>query len=123
MVFLSIAIIACYPAMLILLLHDPLFGILSGMFSAACAAIGAAIPLAPGYIGTLHAFLKLGLVKCGIETNTAAAATLVYHAIGFSAVTIAGLYYYLRLRISFKEIGKAKAELDKEETSHDRSGK
>jgi uncharacterized protein (TIRG00374 family) len=117
MIFLSIAMIACHPAMLMLLVRDHSFGVLSGMFAAASAAIGAAIPLSPGYVGTLHAFLKQGFVECGIETNIASAATLIYHAVGFSTVTITGLYYYLRLRISIKEIRRAKEEIDKEESS------
>jgi uncharacterized protein (TIRG00374 family) len=117
MAILSVAIIACHPLMMMLLVRDYAFGALSGMFAAACAAIGAAIPLSPGYVGTLHAVLKQGLVICGIETNKAIAVATVYHAIGFCSVTIVGLYYFLRLRISFKEIGKAKEELDKEESS------
>jgi len=116
-VLLSVAIIACHPAILLLLVRDALFGVLSGMFAAACAAIGAAIPLSPGYVGTLHAVLKQGLVLCGIEANKAIAVATLYHAIGYVTVTVVGLYYYLRLRISFKEIGRAKEEIDKEESA------
>jgi uncharacterized protein (TIRG00374 family) len=115
-ILLSFCMIACHPAMLILLVRDHSFGFLPGMFAAACAAIGAAIPLSPGYVGTLHAVLKQGLVLCGIETNKAIAVATLYHAIGYLTVTAAGLYYYVRMRISFKEIGRAKEELEKEES-------
>ena len=117
MVLLSVGMIACHPAMLILLVRDYSFGVLSGMFAAASAAIGAAIPLSPGYVGTLHAVLKQGLLLCGIETNRAIAVAAIYHAIGYGTVMVVGLYYFLRLRISFKEIGRAKEEIDKEESS------
>jgi glycosyltransferase 2 family protein len=110
-VALSIVIIACHPAMLMMLIHEKIFGPLPGMFCAACAAIGAAIPLSPGYVGTLHAALKQGFEWCGIETNKAIAVATIYHAIGYITVTVTGLYFYLRMRISFKEIGKAKEEL------------
>lgn len=116
-VLLSIGMIACHPAMLLLLVRDHTFGVLSGMFSAASAAIGAAIPLSPGYVGTLHAVLKQGLMLCGIETNSAIAVATIYHAIGYSTVMVIGLYYFLRLKISFKEIGRAKEEIDKEESA------
>jgi uncharacterized protein (TIRG00374 family) len=116
MIFLSFSMIACHPAILILLVRDHLFGFLSGMFAAACAAMGAAIPLSPGYVGTLHAVLKQGLVLCGIETNKAIAVATLYHAIGYLTVTAAGLYYYLRMGISFKEIGRAKEKLQEEES-------
>ena len=115
MLFLSVAMIACHPAMLILLVHSDAFGVLPGMFASACAAIGAAIPLSPGYVGTLHAVLKQGLMLCDIETNKAVAVAAMYHAIGYTTVMVVGLYYFLRLRISFREIGRAKDELNKEE--------
>jgi hypothetical protein len=115
MILLSIAMIACHPAILMLLVRDYAFGVLSGMFAAACAAIGAAIPLSPGYVGTLHAVLKQGLEYCGMDANKAIVVATLYHAIGYVTVTVVGFYYYLRLRISLKEIGKAKEELDKEE--------
>jgi glycosyltransferase 2 family protein len=118
MVLLSVTMIACHPAMLILLVRDHAFGVLSGMFAAACAAIGAAIPLSPGYVGTLHAVLKQGLLLCGIETNKAVAVAAIYHAIGYTTVMVVGLYYYFHLRISLKEIGRAKVELDKEEETN-----
>lgn len=113
MMSLSIVIIACYPAMLALLVCDTSFDVLSSMFGAAWGAIGAAIPGAPGYVGTLHYALKKGLMFCGIEDNKAIAVATLYHAIGYTTTTVLGLYYFLRLRISFKEIGHAKDELDK----------
>lgn len=116
-VLLSVCIIACYPAMLIVLVHDRSFGVLSGIFTAAWGAIGAAIPAAPGYVGTLHAALKQGLDLCGIEADKAIVVATLYHAIGFTTVTVAGLYYFFRLRISFREIGRAKEEIGREKSS------
>ena len=80
------------------------------------APLGAAIPLSPGYVGTLHAVLKQGLVLCGIDTNRAIAVATLYHATGYVTVTVTGLYYYFKMKISFREIGKAKEELGKEKS-------
>ncbi len=119
MIALSIMIIACYAGMMILLVHEPGFGILPGMFGAAWGAIGAAIPFSPGYVGTLHAALKTGLGLIGIEKTKASSVAVLYHGIGYLTVTIAGLYFFLRMGISFKEIGRAKEELKKEESAAD----
>ena len=116
-ILLSVAIIACYPAMLAVLVQDRSFDVLSSIFAAAWGAIGAAIPAAPGYIGTLHAALKQGLGLCGIEADKAIVVATLYHAIGYTTVTVVGIYYFFRLRISFKEIGSAKEEIDKEKSS------
>ena len=115
MLALSFCTVACHAVMMVILVHNRAFTFLAGMFASACAAIGAAIPLSPGYVGTLHAALKQGLVLNGIDSNQAIAVAAIYHAIGYLTVTVLGLYYYLRLRISFRDIESAKKELSKEE--------
>jgi glycosyltransferase 2 family protein len=112
---LSFLMVFCHVVMMILLLRESSFGILGGMFGAACAALGAAIPLSPGYIGTLHAALQQGLVMIGIAKSAASAATILYHGISYVTVTIIGLLFYFRMDISFKEIGRAKKTLQAEE--------
>jgi uncharacterized membrane protein YbhN (UPF0104 family) len=79
-----------------------------------CAAIGAAIPLSPGYVGTLHAALKQGFILCGIDTNKAVAVATIYHAVGYITVTILGLWYFFRMKISFKDISSSKETMDQE---------
>lgn len=113
-ILLSALIVACYPAMMIVLVNSKGFGILGGMFGSAWGAIGASVP-SPGYVGSLHAALKFGLVLLGIDPARAISVAVIYHAVGYLTVTIVGLFYFSRMRISFKEIGRAKEELKKEE--------
>jgi hypothetical protein len=108
---LSIATIACHAAIIIILAHDATFGPLAGMFGAASAALGAAVPLAPGYFGTLHAALQKGLVMTGCEANKAGAIAAIYHTVGYLTISVIGLVYYFQMKISFKDIGRAKESL------------
>jgi len=109
----SILTIVCYPLMLLLLVRStPGFGFLDSMFSQSLAAVGAAIPLAPGYVGTLHAVLLQGLEMVGMESDKARAVTILYHAISYLTTTILGLIFLFGLNISFKDIQKAKKEMD-----------
>jgi hypothetical protein len=117
MIALSFLIVACHVVMMIILVRERTFGFLSGMFAAAWAALGAAIPFSPGYVGTLHAALKYGLCHNGIDPTKAAVVATLYHAIGYLVITAAGLYFFVTMRISFREIGHAKEELKKEESS------
>ena len=80
------------------------FGVLVSMFGIAFAAIGAAIPLAPGYVGTLHAMMLSGMGMAGIAADKAGAIAVLYHAIGYIAISIMGIYYFFNLKISMKEI-------------------
>lgn len=100
-------IMLCYAGMIIALTHDPRFGLLHGLFANAFSALGAAIPLAPGYVGTLHAVLLQGLLFCGLSREKATAVTILYHAIGYITVTIIGLYFYFKMQVKVKEISEA----------------
>jgi len=112
---LSFAIVSCYAVMTVLLINDKSYGFAKGLFSSAFAAIGAAIPLAPGYVGTMHAVFLQGLLLCGISKEQAGAATIFFHAVPYVAVTLLGLYYYFRFQVKFKDISAASDELEKNE--------
>jgi uncharacterized protein (TIRG00374 family) len=108
---LSIAIVSCHAVMFLFLGNDKNFGLLSGMFGAASAALGAAVPLAPGYFGTLHAAVQKGLVMTGCEANKAGAIAAIYHTVSYLTVSIVGLYFFFKMKISFKDIGRAKQSI------------
>jgi uncharacterized protein (TIRG00374 family) len=112
---LSFAIVSCYAVMTVLLINDKSYGFAKGLFSSAFAAIGAAIPLAPGYVGTMHAVFLQGLLLCGISREQAGAATIFFHAVPYVAVTLLGLYYYFRFQVKFKDISKASDHIDTRE--------
>jgi uncharacterized membrane protein YbhN (UPF0104 family) len=92
------------------------FGFLDSMFGVAFAALGAAIPLSPGYVGTLHAMMQEGLSLLGVALEKAGAITILYHAIGYVIVTIMGIYFFFTTNVSMSDIGKAKDELKNKDT-------
>jgi glycosyltransferase 2 family protein len=101
----------CYSVLFVVLVKDANFTLITGLFAQAFAAIGAAIPLAPGYVGTLHFVLLQGLLLCGLDRDKAVAIALLYHGIPYFPMTALGLFYYFKMRISFKEISQAKNHL------------
>jgi uncharacterized protein (TIRG00374 family) len=105
-VFYTYLIMLSYSVMIVLLTHAKGFTLLHGLFANAFAAMGAAIPLAPGFVGTLHAVLLQGLLLCGLEREQATAVTILYHAIPYCTITLLGLYYFFRAHISFKDISQ-----------------
>lgn len=110
-VLLSIPMMLCYPAMIMLLTVKSSinsFGILEGMFAQAFAAFGAAIPLAPGYVGTLHAVMFQGLQILGMENDRARALTILYHVVNYMPITLVGLYFFFKMQLSLKDIQHAK---------------
>lgn len=114
-IVLSIAVPACYAVMMWLLgLDIENFGILGGMFGVAFAALGAAIPLAPGFVGTLHASVLNGLGLAGVAADRAGAIAVLYHAIGYVTVTALGLYYFFSIRLSFNIFKSVKKDVSGE---------
>ncbi|NLD98656.1 MAG: flippase-like domain-containing protein [Fibrobacter sp.] len=111
-VSLSFLIMVPYSMMFYLLgLKIDAFGVLDSMFGIAVAAIGTAIPLAPGYMGTMHATLMYGFSLLGIAVEKAGALVLLYHSIGYVTVTVLGLICFFNTKMSFKDITKAKRDL------------
>ena len=110
---LSFLTLLCYPFMIIVLAGNAgiPFGLLEGMFAQAFAAFGAAIPLAPGYVGTLHAIMLQGLEILGMNADKARALIIIYHAVNYILITILGLYFFFRMKLSIKEISSAQKEM------------
>lgn len=111
----SILMMFCYVFMMYFLAWGlSTFNILDSMFGVSMAALGAAIPLSPGYIGTLHSSLLQGLGMVGVVENKAGAMAVLYHGISYTTITALGLMFLMSMKVSFKEIRKAKEELKKE---------
>ncbi|MDG5814205.1 lysylphosphatidylglycerol synthase transmembrane domain-containing protein [Chitinispirillales bacterium ANBcel5] len=105
---LSYAIAFSYSSVILLLVGEPgSFGIIESMFGQAFAAFGAAIPLSPGFVGTLHAALLQGLVFLEVPMEKAGAAVVIYHALPFLVVTAVGLFFLISTNITFKDINDA----------------
>jgi uncharacterized protein (TIRG00374 family) len=114
-VVLSLCIVSCYALMVVFLAGWRNFSFMYGVFSQAFAALGAAIPLAPGYVGTLHAVMLEGLALCGMARDKAQAITILFHAVPYITVTLLGLYYFFSMNISFRDISEAEKTIEKED--------
>lgn len=112
---LSFLIVWCYAAMTIVLIGEKWFGLGFGLFSQAFAALGAAIPLAPGYVGTLHALFLEGLSLCGLPRAQAGAVTILFHAVPYCTVTLLGLYYFFSIKVKFRDISEGAETIEKAE--------
>ena len=84
---------------------------MGSLFAQAFAAFGAAIPLAPGYIGTTHALVLSAAKAVGMSADSGRALAILYHLVNYVPVTAVGLFYFFRLKVNFKRITHAKQEL------------
>jgi hypothetical protein len=115
-IVLSLLTALCYPVMIIVLARHIIvgFGLVEGLFGQAFAAFGAAIPLAPGYVGTLHAVMLQGLTLLGMEENGARAVVIAYHILNYIPITLLGLILFFRTNISFKDLSRARDVIEQD---------
>ncbi len=122
MVLLSFAVIFCYVIIVVLLVNRwPDYHLAHAMVTHFIGDIGAIIPLSPGYIGTVHAFLRMGLTATGVATQRAAAVAVVYHAAGYIPVTLLGLFYFSRMDVSFSVLSHAKESIQRLQRTREES--
>jgi uncharacterized protein (TIRG00374 family) len=77
--------------------HVPLAGAMFVMF---WAAMGSLIPTPGGAAGAFHAVTAGGLIFLGVESNDAAAISIVMHLVYFAPALIFGFYYLFHGDIS-----------------------
>jgi glycosyltransferase 2 family protein len=70
-------------------------GYLAAAFLVALTSVVAAVPAAPGYLGTFDAALVLGLAALGVAGGDALAVALLWRFVLFVPVTVAGLLLVL----------------------------
>lgn len=73
------------------------------------AGAGAAVPAAPGAIGTFEAMVKAILMKLGAGANDAFAYALFTHMVNYILVTVIGLVFLSRIGLS---LGKLQSSLE-----------
>ncbi|HLE55846.1 MAG TPA: lysylphosphatidylglycerol synthase transmembrane domain-containing protein, partial [Rhodothermia bacterium] len=78
-------------------------------FSAACflqmlIAVGVALPSAPGFFGVFEKLAQVGLAVYGVQATQAASWAIGFHILSFIPITLIGIYYFSRLRLSLGEL-------------------
>jgi len=89
--------------------------VLDGCFATAFGAVGAAIPLSPGYVGTLHAMALQALNYLGVDEDKGRAIAILFHAVTFLPVTAIGLWFFFKTDLSFKQIEESRKDINAEE--------
>ncbi|MRR06668.1 MAG: flippase-like domain-containing protein [Deltaproteobacteria bacterium] len=78
----------------------------ASLFIMVLLVIAVLVPASPGYIGTYHYACFKALTAFGISGEQAVSVALVIHALNFFPITLVGLYYLARGRMSLSGIGK-----------------
>lgn len=78
----------------------------ASLFIMVLLVVAVMVPASPGYIGTYHYACFKALSVFGISGEKALSVALVLHAINFFPITLLGLYYLLKGRISLSGLGK-----------------
>ncbi len=84
----------------------------TALFVNSAVAFAVSLPAAPGFFGTFHLGVRLGLGVYGIPAASTLAFAFGFHLGGFIPVTLIGLYYATRLGISVEEMGKSEETVE-----------
>lgn len=109
----SVLTIFTYPIMILFLSTNPgtTFTLIEASFAQSAAAFGSAIPLAPGYVGTVHAAMYSALNMFNYNADSAIALAILYHAVNYIIITLLGLFFYFTMsNVSLKDISKFNEE-------------
>lgn len=77
------------------------------LFAQGVMVLSVALPSSPGFVGVFEAGAISALAVYGIDRDLAAAWALAYHVVSFVPITLIGLYYFLRMGLSFSQARSA----------------
>ena len=80
---------------------------------AVCLAV--MIPSTPGYIGPYHAAVTYALVLYNIPLEKALSLAIVFHAVNYIPITLAGFFYLGRHHLTLQKIREAEANVAKKQ--------
>lgn len=89
-------------------------GLEGAFFVNGVTALGVAVPSSPGFVGTFQAFVVKSLEVFGIPPSPAFTFSVGYHAANYLSVTLVGLFFFFRAGLSWKELERSEAELERE---------
>jgi glycosyltransferase 2 family protein len=78
----------------------------AALFVQSLIAIGVAAPAAPGFFGIFEFFGTEGLAIYGIPRDLAVSWAIGFHLLSFIPITVIGAYYFARLGLHFREVGR-----------------
>ena len=81
----------------------------AALFVQGIIAIGVAFPSSPGFFGVFEFAGVNGLALYNVPASLAVSWALGFHILSFLPITFIGLYYFGRMGLHFRDIGKAKA--------------
>lgn len=91
---------AIWPIDLALRSFDIALPLAASLFIMILLVIAVMVPASPGYIGTYHYACFKALAVFGVTGEKALSVALVIHAVNFFPITLLGLYYLVRDRLS-----------------------
>lgn len=78
----------------------------AAVFVQSLIAIGVAAPSTPGFVGVFEFFAVQGLALYGVPSELAFSWGLGFHFVAFIPITVIGLYYFGKLGMHFRDLGK-----------------
>lgn len=78
----------------------------AALFVQSLIAIGVAAPAAPGFFGIFEFFGTEGLAIYGVSRDLAVSWAIGFHLLSFIPVTVMGAIYFVRMGLSFREVGR-----------------
>ncbi|MGQ0642436.1 MAG: lysylphosphatidylglycerol synthase transmembrane domain-containing protein [Gemmatimonadaceae bacterium] len=78
----------------------------AALFVQSLIAIGVAAPAAPGFFGIFEFFGTEGLAIYGVPRDLAVSWAIGFHLLSFIPVTVLGALYFVRMGLSFRNIGR-----------------
>lgn len=92
------------PTWLVIEAFDLSLGLTGALFVMGWAAFGSIVPTPGGAAGAFHAATAGGLLVLNVNTDLAAAVSIVMHLVYFAPAIFFGLYYFLRGDINLNGI-------------------
>ncbi|HET8654173.1 MAG TPA: lysylphosphatidylglycerol synthase transmembrane domain-containing protein [Longimicrobiaceae bacterium] len=74
------------------------------VFLQSLVSLAVAVPSSPGFFGPFEAAARLGLALWGVPSDRAVSFAIGLHLSGFIPVTLLGLYYVWRLKLSWSAV-------------------
>lgn len=97
-------VLSAVPIYIILISFGYVLPFSVSLFILVVLSLAVAIPSAPGFIGTFHYACALGLGLFNVPEEEALSVAIILHAISFFPITLIGLYFLWRGKMTLREV-------------------